>query len=153
MTEERAEKESYSERNVSKLLDQFIDAQFEVEEVQRRARQYDTSHPLPPTPPERFADVRALADYASAQVRHEQALDQLDKDQREAEQRLRIVEGKVAALLPPGSTVAHAYGGAHPDEHGILCEITHDQASDRGPRMPVDVPNIRVRWFSNQPGL
>ena len=152
MTEERAERESYTERNVSKLLDQFIDAQFEVEEVQRRARQYDTSHPLPPTP-ERFADVRALADYASAQVRHEQTLDQLDKDQREAEQRLRIVEGKVAALLPLGSTVAHAYEGAHPEEHGILCEITHDQASDRDPRMPVDVPNIRVRWFSDQPGL
>src|SRR5918994_2758704 len=139
MTEERAEKESYTERNVSKLLDQFIDAQFEVEEVQRRARQYDTSHPLPPTPPERFADVRALADYASAQVRHEQALDQLDKDQREAEQRLRIVEGKVAALLPLGSTVAHAYGGANPDEYGVLCKITHDQAFNHNSRMPVDI--------------
>ena len=147
MTEERAEKESYTERNVSKLLDQLIDAQFEVEEVQRRARQYDTSHPLPPTPPERFADVRALADYASAQVRHEQTLDQLDKDQREAEQRLRMVEGKVAALLPLGSTVAHAYGGANPDEYGVLCEITHDQAFNHNSRMPVDVPNIRVRWF------
>jgi hypothetical protein len=88
MTEERAEKESYSERNVSKVLDQFIDTQFEVEEVQRRARQYDMSHPLPPTPPERFADVRELADYASAQARHEQTLDQLDKAQREAEPRL-----------------------------------------------------------------
>ena len=149
MTEERAEKESYTERNVSKLLDQLIDAQFEVEEVQRRARQYDMSHPLPPTPPERFADVRALADYASAQVRHEQTLAQLDKGQREAEQRLRIVEGKVAALLPPGSTVAHAYEGAHPKEHGILCEITHDQSSDHDPRMAVNVPNIRVRWFSD----
>ena len=147
MTEERAEMESYTERNVSKLLDQFIDAQFEVEEVQRRARQYDTSHPLPPTPPERFADVRALADYASAQVRHEQTLDQLDKDQREAEQRLRIVEGKVAALLPLGSTVAHGYGGANPDEYGVLCEITHDQAFNHNSRKPVDIPNIRVRWF------
>jgi hypothetical protein len=38
MTEERAEMESYTERNVSKLLDQLIDAQFEVEEVQRRTR-------------------------------------------------------------------------------------------------------------------
>ena len=147
MTEERAKRESYTERNVSKLLDQLIDAQFEAAEAQQRARQYKTSHPLPPVP-ERFADVRALANYASAQVRHEQTLDQLDKDQREAEQRLRIVEGKVAALLPLGSTVAHAYEGAHPDEHGILCEIIHDQASDRDPRMPVDVPNIRVRWFS-----
>jgi hypothetical protein len=152
MVKERAEKESYTERNVSKLLDQFIDAQFEAAEAQQRARQYKTSHPLPPAP-ERFADVRALANYASAQVRHEQILDQLDKDQREAEQRLRMVEGKVAALLPLGSTVARAYEGAHPDEHGILCEITHDQASDRDPRMPVDVPNIRVRWFSDQPGL
>ena len=149
MTENRAERESYTERNASKLLDQFIDAQFEVEEVQRRARQYKTSHPLPPTPPERFADVRALANYASAQVRHEQTLDQLDKAQREAEQRLRMVEGKVAALLPLGSTVVHAYGGANPDEYGILCEITHDQASDHDSRFPVDVPNIRVRWFSS----
>jgi hypothetical protein len=147
MTEERAEKESYTERNVSKLLDQFIDAQFEAAEAQQRARQYKTSQPLPPTP-ERFADVRALANYASAQVRHEQILDQLDKGQREAEQRLRMVEGKVAALLPLGSTVVHAYGGANPDEYGILCEITHDQASNHDPRMPVDVPNIRVRWFS-----
>ena len=147
MADQRAERESYTERNVSKLLDQFIEAQFEAAGAQQRARHYKTTHSLPP-PPERFADVRALANYASAQVRHEQTLDQLDKVQREAEQRLRIVEGKVAALLPPGSAVAHAYGGAHPDEHGILCEITHDQASDRDPRMPVDVPNIRVRWFS-----
>ena len=146
MVNERAEKESYTERNVSKLLDQYIDAQFEAAEAQQRARQYKTSHPLPPAP-ERFADVRALANYASAQVRHEQTLDQLDKGQREAEQRLRIVEGKVAALLPLGSTVAHAYGGAHPDEHGILCEITHDQAFNHDSRLPVDIPNIRVRWF------
>jgi len=152
MTEERAEKESYTERNVSKLLDQFIDAQFEAAQAHQRARQYKTSHPLPPTP-ERFADVRALANYASAQVRHEQTLDQLDKGQREAEQRLRMVEGKVAALLPLGSTVVHAYGGANPNEYGVLCEITHDQASNYDPRMPVDVPNIRVRWFSGQPGL
>ena len=146
MVKERAEKESYTERNVSKLLDQFIDAQFEAAEAQQRARQYKTSHPLPPAP-ERFADVRALANYASAQVRHEQILDQLDKDQREAEQRLRMVEGKVAALLPLGSTVAHAYGGANPNEYGVLCEITHDQAPDHDSRMPVDIPNIRVRWF------
>ena len=146
MTEEHAEKESYSERNVSKLLDQFIDSQFEAAEAQQRARQYKTSHPLPPAP-ERFAGVRALANYASAQVRHEQILDQLDKDQREAEQRLRMVEGKVAALLPLGSTVAHAYGGANPNEYGVLCEITHDQAPDHDSRMPVDIPNIRVRWF------
>ena len=116
------------------------------------ARQYKTSHPLPPTP-ERFADVRALANYASAQVRHEQTLDQLDKGQREAEQRLRTVEGKVAALLPLGSTVVHAYGGVNPGEYGVLCEITHDQASNHNSRMPVDVPYIRVRWFSGQPGL
>ena len=148
MVKERAEMESYTERNVSKLLDQLIDAQFEAAEAQQRARQYNTSHPLPPTPPERFADVRALADYASAQVRHEQTLDQLDKDQREAEQRLRMVEGKVAALLPLGSTVVHAYGGANPDEYGVLCEITHEQAFNHDSRMPVDVPNIRVRWFS-----
>ena len=147
MTEERAERESYTERNVSKLLDQFIDAQFEVEEVQRRARQYDTSHPLPPTPPERFADVRALANYASAQVRHEQTLDQLDKAQREAEQRLRMVEGKVAALLPLGSTVVHAYEGAHPEEFTGQCEIIHDPATDHDPRLSADVPNIRVRWL------
>jgi hypothetical protein len=146
MVKERAEKESYTERNVSKLLDQFVDAQFEAAEAQQRARQYKTSHPLPPAP-ERFADVRALANYASAQVRHEQILDQLDKDQREAEQRLRMVEGKVAALLPLGSTVAHAYGGANPNEYGVLCEITHDQAPDHDSRMPVDIPNIRVRWF------
>jgi hypothetical protein len=146
MVKERAEKESYTERNVSKLLDQFIDAQFEAAEAQQRARQYKTSHPLPPAP-ERFADVRALANYASAQVRHEQILDQLDKDQREAEQRLRMVEGKVAALLPLGSTVAHAYGGANPNEYGVLCEITHVQAPDHDSRMPVDIPNIRVRWF------
>ena len=146
MTEERAEKESYTERNVSKLLDQYIDAQFEAAEAQQRARQYKTSHPLPPAP-ERFADVRALANYASAQVRHEQTLDQLDKGQREAEQRLRIVEGKVAALLPLGSSVVHAYGGANPDEYGVLCEITHDQAFNHNSRMPVDIPNIRVRWF------
>jgi hypothetical protein len=152
MTEERAEKESYTERNVSKLLDQFIDAQFEAAQAYQRARQYKTSHPLPPTP-ERFADVRALANYASAQVRHEQTLDQLDKGQREAEQRLRMVEGKVAALLPLGSTVVHAYGGANPNEYGVLCEITHDQASNHDPPMPGDVPNIRVRWFSGQPGL
>jgi hypothetical protein len=150
MTEERAEKdekESYTERNISKLLDQFVEAQFEAAEAQERARQYKTSHPLPP-PPERFADVRALANYASAQVRHEQTLDQLDKAQREAEQRLRTVEGIVAALLPLGSTVVHAYGGANPNEYGVLCEIIHDQAPDHDPRLPVDVPNIRVRWFS-----
>jgi hypothetical protein len=147
MTDERAERESYTERNVSKLLDQFIDAQFEAAQAHQRARQYKTSHPIPPTP-ERFADVRALANYASAQVRHEQTLDQLDKGQREAEQRLRMVEGKVAALLPLGSTVVHAYGGANPNEYGVLCEITHDQASNHDPRMPVDVPNIGVRWFS-----
>ena len=147
MTEERAERESYTERNVSRLLDQFIDAQFEAAEAQQRARQYKTSHPLPP-PPQRFADVRALANYASAQVRHQQTLGQLDKAQREAEQRLRMVEGKVAALLPLGSTVVHAYGGANPDEYGILCEITHDQASDHESRFPVGVPNVRVRWFS-----
>ena len=152
MTEERAAQESYTERNVSKLLDQFIDAQFEAAQAHQRARQYKTSHPLPPTP-ERFADVRALANYASAQVRHEQTLDQLDKGQREAEQRLRMVEGKVAALLPVGSTVVHAYGGANRNEYGVLCEITHDQASNHNPRTPVDVPNIRVRWFSGQPGL
>ena len=146
MSEERAQMEPYTERNVSKLLDQLIDAQFEAAEAQQRARQYKTSHPLPPAP-ERFADVRALANYASAQVRHEQILDQLDKDQREAEQRLRMVEGKVAALLPLGSTVAHAYGGANPNEYGVLCEITHDQAPDHDSRMPVDIPNIRVRWF------
>lgn len=148
MTEERAQRESYTERNVSKLLDQFIDAQFEAAKAQQRARQYKTSHPLPPAPPERFADVGALANYASAQVRHDQTLDQLDKAQREAEQRLRMVEGKVAALLPLGSTVVHAYGGANPNEYGVLCEIIHDRAADRDPRMPVDVPNIRVRWFS-----
>jgi len=146
MVNERAEKESYTERNVSKLLDQYIDAQFEAAEAQQRARQYKTSHPLPPAP-ERFADVRALANYASAQVRHEQTLDQLDKGQREAEQRLRIVEGKVAALLPLGSSVVHAYGGANPDEYGVLCEITHDQAFNHNSRLPVDIPNIRVRWF------
>ena len=146
MVNERAEKESYTERNVSKLLDQYIDAQFEAAEAQQRARQYKTSHPLPPAP-ERFADVRALANYASAQVRHEQTLDQLDKGQREAEQRLRIVEGKVAALLPLGSSVVHAYGGAIPDEYGVLCEITHDQAFNHNSRLPVDIPNIRVRWF------
>ena len=146
MVNERAEKESYTERNVSKLLDQYIDAQFEAAEAQQRARQYKTSHPLPPAP-ERFADVRALANYASAQVRHEQTLDQLDSGQREAEQRLRIVEGKVAALLPLGSSVVHAYGGANPDEYGVLCEITHDQAFNHNSRMPVDIPNIRVRWF------
>jgi hypothetical protein len=146
MVNERAEKESYTERNVSKLLDQYIDAQFEAAEAQQRARQYKTSHPLPPAP-ERFADVRALANYASAQVRHEQTLDQLDKGQREAEQRLRIVEGKVAALLPLGSSVVHAYGGANPDEYGVLCEITHDQACNHNSRLPVDIPNIRVRWF------
>ena len=146
MTENRAERESYTERNASKLLDQFIDAQFEAAEAHQRARQYKTSHPLPPTP-QRFADVRALANYASAQVRHEQTLDQLDKAQREAEQRLRMVEGKVAALLPPGSTVVHAYGGANPDEYGVLCEITHDRAFNHNSRKPVDIPNIRVRWF------
>ena len=146
MVNERAEKESYTERNVSKLLDQYIGAQFEAAEAQQRARQYKTSHPLPPAP-ERFADVRALANYASAQVRHEQTLDQLDKGQREAEQRLRIVEGKVAALLPLGSSVVHAYGGANPDEYGVLCEITHDQAFNHNSRLPVDIPNIRVRWF------
>ena len=147
MADERAERESYTERNVSKLLDQFIEAQFEAAEAQQRARHYKTSHPLPP-PPERFADVRALANYASAQVRHEQTLDQLDKVQRDAEQRLRMVEGKVAALLPLGSTVVHAYGGVNPGEYGVLCEITHDQASNHNSRMPVDVPYIRVRWFS-----
>ena len=147
MVKERAEMESYTERNVSKLLDQFIDAQFEAAKAQQRTRQYKTSHPLPPAP-ERFADVRALANYASAQVRHEQTLDQLDKDQREAEQRLRMVEGKVAALLPLGSTVVHAYGGATPNEYGVLCEIIHEQAADHDSRLPVDVPNIRVRWFS-----
>jgi hypothetical protein len=147
MADQRVERESYTERNVSKLLDQFIEAQFEAAGAQQRARHYKTTHSLPP-PPERFADVRALANYASAQVRHEQTLDKLDKAQREAEQRLRMVEGKVAALLPLGSTVVHAYGGANPDEYGILCEITHDQASDHESRFPVDVPNIRVRWFS-----
>jgi hypothetical protein len=147
MADERAERESYTERNVSKLLDQFIEAQFEAAEAQQRARHYKTSHPLPP-PPERFADVRALANYASAQVRHEQTLDQLDKVQRDAEQRLRMVEGKVAALLPLGSTVVHGYGGVNPGEYGVLCEITHDQASNHNSRMPVDVPYIRVRWFS-----
>ena len=146
MTEERAERESYTERNVSKLLDQFIDAQFEAAEAHQRARQYKTSHPLPPTP-QRFADVRALANYASAQVRHEQTLDQLDKAQREAEQRLRTVEGKVAALLPLGSTVVHAYEGAHPEEFTGQCEITHDPATDHDPRLSADVPNIRVRWL------
>ena|SRR3712207_105311 len=147
MTEERAERESYTERNVSKLLDQFIEAQFEAAKAQQRARQYKTSHPLPPAP-ERFADVRALANYASAQVRHEQTLDQLNKAQLEAEQRLRIVEGKVAALLPLGSTVVHAYGGANRHEYGVLCEVVHDQASNHDSRLPVDAPNIRVRWFS-----
>ena len=42
MTEERAEKnekESYTERNISKLLDQFVEAQFEAAEAQERARQ------------------------------------------------------------------------------------------------------------------
>ena len=147
MAKERAEKESYSERNVANLLDQFIDAQFEAAEAQQRARHYKTTHSLPP-PPERFADVRALANYASAQVRHEQTLDQLDKVQREAEQRLRMVEGKVAALLPLGSTVVHAYGGANLGEYGVLCEITHDQAPDHESRFPVGVSNVRVRWFS-----
>jgi hypothetical protein len=37
MNEERAERESYTERNVSKLLDQFIDAQFEAAKAQQRA--------------------------------------------------------------------------------------------------------------------
>lgn len=147
MSEEPARRESYTERNVSKLLDQFIDAQFEAAKAQQRARQYKSSHPLPPAP-ERFADVRALANYASAQVRHEQTLDQLDKAQREAEQRLRTVEGKVAALLPLGSSVVHAYGGANPDEYGVLCEIIHDRSPDHDSRLPVDVPNMRVRWFS-----
>ncbi len=147
MADQRAERESYTERNVSKLLDQFIEAQFEAAEAQQRARHYKTTHSLPP-PPERFADVRALANYASAQVRHEQTLDQLDKVQREAEQRLRMVEGKVAALLPLGSTVVHAYGGANQGEYGVLCEIIHDQASKHDSHMPVAVPNIRVRWFS-----
>ena len=146
MAKERAKKESYTERNVSKLLDQFIDAQFEAAKAQQRARQYKTSHPLPPAP-ERFADVRALANYASAQVRHEQTLDQLDKDQQEAEQRMKDAQGRVAALLPLGSTVVHAYEGAHPEEFTGQCEITHDPATDHDPRLPADVPYIRVRWL------
>jgi hypothetical protein len=147
MTEERAEKGSYSEHSVSGLLDQFIDAQFEAQEARRRVEIYRTSHLQAPTPPDRFADVRELANYASAQVRHEQALDQLNKDQQEAEQRMKDAQGRVAALLPLGSTVVHAYEGAHPEEFTGQCEITHDTATDHDPRLPADVPYIRVRWL------
>ena len=147
MTEERAEKGSYSEHSVSGLLDQFIDAQFEAQEAQRRVEIYRTSHQQAPTPPDRFENVRELANYASAQVRHEQTLDQLDKDQQEAEQRMKDAQGRVAALLPLGSTVVHAYEGAHPEEFTGQCEITHDTATDHDPRLPADVPYIRVRWL------
>ena len=147
MTEERAEKESYSEHSVSGLLDQFIDAQFEAQEAQRRVEIYRTSHLQAPTPPDRFENVRELANYASAQVRHEQTLEQLDKDQQEAEQRMKDAQGRVAALLPLGSTVVHAYEGAHPEEFTGQCEITHDPATDHDPRLPADVPYIRVRWL------
>jgi len=147
MTEERAEKGSYSEHSVSGLLDQFIDAQFEAQEARRRVEIYRTSHLQAPTPPDRFADVRELANYASAQVRHEQTLDQLNKDQQEAEQRMKDAQGRVAALLPLGSTVVHAYEGAHPEEFTGQCEITHDTATDHDPRLPADVPYIRVRWL------
>ena len=147
MTEERAEKGSYSEHSVSGLLDQFVDAQFEAQEAQRRVEIYRTSHLQAPTPPDRFADVGELANYASAQVRHEQTLDQLNKDQQEAEQRMKDAQGRVAALLPLGSTVVHAYEGAHPEEFTGQCEITHDTATDHDPRLPADVPYIRVRWL------
>ena len=147
MTEERAEKGSYSEHSVSGLLDQFIDAQFEAQEARRRVEIYRTSHLQAPTPPDRFADVRELANYASAQVRYEQTLDQLNKDQQEAEQRMKDAQGRVAALLPLGSTVVHAYEGAHPEEFTGQCEITHDTATDHDPRLPADVPYIRVRWL------
>jgi hypothetical protein len=147
MTEERAEKGSYSEHSVSGLLDQFIDAQFEAQEARRRVEIYRTSHLQAPTPPDRFADVRELANYASAQVRHEQTLDQLNKDQQEAEQRMKDAQGRVAALLPLGSTVVHAYEGAHPEEFTGQCEITHDPATAHDPRLPAEVPYIRVRWL------
>ncbi len=147
MTEERAEKGSYSEHSVSGLLDQFIDAQFEAQEAQRRAQVYRTSLLQAPTPPDRFDNVRELANYASAQVRHEQTLDQLDKDQQEAEQRMKDAQGRVAALLPLGSSVVHAYEGAHPEEFTGQCEITHDPATDHDRRLPADFPYIRVRWL------
>ena len=60
---------------------------------------------------------------------------------------MKDAQGRVAALLPLGSTVVHAYEGAHPEEFTGQCEITHDPATDYDPRLPAEVPYIRVRWL------
>ena len=153
MTEERAEKESHSEHSISKLLDEFIDAQFEAQEAQRRLQIYKTSPLQAPTPPDRFENVRELANYVSAQVRHQQTLEQLNNDQQEAEQRMKDAQGRVAALLPPGSTVVHAYEGVHPEEFTGQCEITHVRQPPNDVRMTGAPPNVQVRWIRGEPGL
>ena len=62
-------------------------------------------------------------------------------------------QGRVAALLPLGSTVVHAYEGAHLEEFTGQCEITHVRQPNNLGRIPDTPPNVQVRWLRGYPGL
>ncbi len=111
MTEERNERERYSERQLSDLLNNLIDAWDELQVRKRQLQEFrrNTSEPRPPGAV--FADIGSLTRYNNDKARYEQQIEDLSAQKLAAEVAHREVAEEVRKILPDNHTVIHHYPG------------------------------------------
>ncbi len=115
MTEEHAEKEAFSERDILTLLGQLVELWRTKQEAGTpppRSQQAPTQLPEPPQYGG-FRDAKALAEYASAQHRHEQERERRQREREDLDRRYEEAREKVAEVLPPGTHVSYDHVGEH----------------------------------------
>jgi hypothetical protein len=130
--EQRAAQQLYSEQKIAQILDALIDAARQVAHARRILDMYqDTYRPEQKRPPmpegNVFADTHSLMEYVNALASYDPELNYVVIEQTNAENRLAEQEGKVRAILPPGSIVLHTYRmkQQRPGEHGGKYQITN----------------------------
>src|SRR5919199_301596 len=108
MSEERAEHQQYSEREISEKLDQLIAAWHEAEAARGALREFYSKYEHPPPPLAKvFEDASSLTEYHNAQARYSRNLEEVTEQCRHAEERLEEAASEVRSILPRGTSVFH----------------------------------------------